>query len=63
MRRANVSEPPVPFPKGWPRFAKSAILHALALAHFVITHVRGWCINSPLERVRLRAENERLRSE
>ena len=50
-------------PKAWPKIAKSAILHVLALAHLVITHVRGWCLNSPLERVRLRADNERLRSE
>jgi hypothetical protein len=56
-------EPKVALPKAWPKIAKSAILHVLALAHLVITHVRGWCLNSPRERVRLRAENERLRSE
>jgi transposase InsO family protein len=56
-------DPMIDLPKDWPRLAKSAIVHAVALAHFVIVHVRGWCANSPLERVRLRAENERLRSE
>ena len=56
-------EPKVTLPKDWPRLAKSAILHAVALAHLVVTHVRGWCADSPLRRVRLSAENERLRSE
>ena len=56
-------EPTVPLPKAWPRVAKSAIVHAVALAHFVIVHVRGWCADSPLKRVRLSADNERLRSE
>jgi len=63
MRKARLAEPPVPLPAAWPKVTRSGILHALALAHFVVTHVRGWCANSPLERVRLRAENERLRSE
>ena len=31
-------EPTVPLPKEWPRVAKSAILHAVAIAHFVLTH-------------------------
>ena len=46
-------EPKVPLPNAWSRTTKSAILHALALAHFVLTHVRGWCADSPLMRVRL----------
>jgi transposase InsO family protein len=56
-------EPKVSLPKEWPRVAKSAILHAIGLAHLVVTHVRGWCADSPLRRVRLAAECERLRSE
>lgn len=40
-------EPAVPLPKDWPRHAKSAIVHAVALAHFVVTHVRGWCFPEP----------------
>ncbi len=71
MRIPNRRQPVVPVPTGWPKIAKSAIVHAVALAHFVVVHVRGWCFeepqhrcaNSPLERVRLRAENERLGSE
>jgi transposase InsO family protein len=56
-------EPKVALPKEWPRVAKSAIVHAIALAHLVVTHVRGWCADSPLKRVRLASECERLRSE
>jgi transposase InsO family protein len=56
-------EPKVPLPKAWPSIAKSAIVHALALAHLVATHVRGWCADSPLRRVRLAGECEQLRSE
>jgi transposase InsO family protein len=56
-------EPTVPLPKAWPRVAKSAIVHAVALAHFVVAHVRGWCADSPLRRVRLASEKERLLAE
>jgi hypothetical protein len=35
---------------------------ASALALAVATEVRGWALNSPIERVRLRAEAERLRA-
>ena len=63
MPNLDSREPKVALPKAWPRVAKSAIVHALALAHLVITHVRGWCADSPLRRVRLAAECERLRSE
>ena len=57
------SDPKIDLPKAWPRMAKSAIVHVLAHAHFVVTHVRGWCADSPLSRVRVSAENERLSSE
>jgi transposase InsO family protein len=63
MSILDAREPKVALPKEWPRAAKSAIVHALALAHLVVTHVRGWCADSPLRRVRLAAECERLRSE
>ena len=56
-------DPTIDLPKAWPQVAKSAIVHALALAHFVVVRVRGWCADSPLQRVRLAAECERLRSE
>ena len=40
-------QPTIPLPPTWPECTKSAIVHAIALAHFVLTHVRGWCVNSP----------------
>lgn len=63
MRALDALQPNVPLPKGWPRVARCAIVHAIALAHFVITHVRGWCLDSRIRRVRVAAECERLRSE
>jgi hypothetical protein len=49
-----------PLPDGWPEQAKSAILQTIAAAHLALTHVRGWCANSRLARVRLAAEVDRL---
>jgi transposase InsO family protein len=53
----------VPLPPSWPKHAKAATLHVISLAHFVLTHVRGWAANSPIHRVRLAAERDRLESE
>jgi hypothetical protein len=53
----------VPLPKSWPNHAKAATLHVISLAHFVLTHVRGFAVNSPIHRVRLDAERDRLDSE
>ena len=53
----------VPLPKSWPKHAKAATLHLISLAHFVLTHVRGFAVNSPIHRVRLAAERDRLDSE
>ena len=53
----------VPLPLSWPKHAKAATLHVISLAHFVLTQVRGWAANSPLHRVRLAAERDRLDSE
>ena len=50
----------VPLPKSWPKHAKAATLHLISLAHFVLTHVRGFAVNSPIHRVRLAAERDRL---
>ncbi|HEX7508312.1 MAG TPA: hypothetical protein VF550_16170 [Polyangia bacterium] len=50
----------MPLRSGWPCTVKSGVVHAIALAHMTVTYVRGWCANSPLERVRLAGENERL---
>ena len=53
----------VPLPKSWPKHAKAATLHIISLAHFVLTHGRGLAGNSPIHRVRLAAEQDRLDSE
>ena len=53
----------IPLPEHWDDRVKSAVLQAIALAHFGITNVRGWCANSPITRVRLASENERLKAE
>jgi transposase InsO family protein len=55
--------PSLPLPKGWPEHLQEAFVHAVALARFALLQVRGWAVNSPLERARLRADNDRLRSE
>jgi hypothetical protein len=63
MRMLESDEPRIALPKGWPKAARVAVVHAAALAHFVMTHVRGWCADSSLQRVRVASECERLRSE
>ena len=60
MPRSHFS---VPLPPSWPRHAKAATLHVISLAHFVLTRVRGWAANSPIHRVRLAAERDRLDTE
>jgi transposase InsO family protein len=52
-----------PLPDGWPEQAKSAILQAIAAAHFALTPVRGWCANSPITRLRLTAQDDRRKAE
>ncbi len=39
------------------------MLHTISLAQFAIAHTRGWAANSINARVRLTAENDRLRTE
>jgi hypothetical protein len=53
----------VTLPTSWPKHAKTATLHVISLAHFVLTHVRGFAVNSPIHRIRLAAERDRLDSE
>lgn len=52
-----------PSPKNWPHPVKSAILHVIALAQFASAFARSWAANSPNARIRLAAENERLKAE
>ena len=56
-------DPTIPLPRPWPRHAADALVQAVAMARVAIAHVRGGFALSPIERVRLRSDNERLRSE
>jgi hypothetical protein len=53
----------IPLPRGWPDRVKSATLHVISLAQFALAHTRGWAANSQVARVRLKAENDRLRQQ
>ena len=53
-------EPRIPLPKGWQDCVNSAVLHAIALAHYSIVYARAWAADSINARVRLAAENDRL---
>ena len=59
----SVPPPRIPLPRGWPRLVKSAVIHAISLAQFSLTHTRSWAANNWNARIRLKAENDRLRQE
>ena len=50
-------------PAGWPRLARAALLHVVALAHVALTRTRSWCADSRLVRVQLGARVDRLEQE
>ncbi len=52
--------PRIHLPKGWQDCVNSAVLHAIALAHYAIVYARAWTADSINARVRLAAENDRL---
>ena len=53
-------EPRIPLPKGWQGFAKSAVLHANALAHYAIVYAHALATDSINARMSLAPENDRL---
>ena len=55
--------PRINLPRGWPQRMKSAVLHVIALAQYVMTYTRGWAVNARIARVQVTAENARLRQE
>ena len=57
------ARPRIPLPSGWHGRVKSAVLHTISLAHFFIVHARGMAAGHIHRRVRLAAQNERLREE
>lgn len=52
-----------PLPRGWPRRVRSAVIHTISLARTSVTHTRSWTANHYNARIRLNAENDRLRGE
>ena len=61
---AGSTPPPrIPLPRGWPQRVRSAVIHAISLAHFSLTSTRSWAANSWNARIRLKTENDRLRQE
>ncbi len=59
----NHSRPRIPLPKQWPKRVRSGVLHTISLAHFSLTFTRSWAANGINARIRLKAENDRLRQE
>jgi hypothetical protein len=60
---SNPQPPRIHLPKGWQDCVQSAVLHAIALAHYAIVFARAWAADSINARVRLSAENDRLQEE
>lgn len=53
----------IPLPKSWGKHVKSGILHIIALAQYALTYSRSWAADSTNQRVRLKADNDRLTQE
>ncbi len=53
----------IPLPPEWPDFVADGFRHAVAAAHYAVVWIESWCVNSPVERVRLRGEVVRLGNE
>ena len=54
-------KPKIPLHKGWTGIVRSAVLNVIGLAQYATAYTRSWAGNSPNERMRLKAENDRLR--
>jgi hypothetical protein len=59
----NQSLPDTPLPPGWDRSVRTAVLHVISLAHYVVVAASGWAANSTNARVRLTAENDQFKQE
>ena len=55
--------PRIDLPCGWPRQIRSAVLHVIALAQYVMAYTRRWATNSPIGHLLLKEENDGLRQE
>jgi putative transposase len=63
MSKPCKTKPEVPLPRDWPKTVKNAMLHVIGLARYATAYTRGWAADSPSARVRLKAENDRLKEE
>ena len=50
---AKPSFPAILLPRAWPSRVKSAILHAISLAQYVIVYTRSWAVDSTNPRLRM----------
>jgi putative transposase len=50
-------------PRSWPSKVRSAMLHVVSLAQYAVIATRSWAADSSNARVRLKAENDRLKQE
>jgi transposase-like protein len=53
----------IQLPKGWPRFVRCAVVYVISMAQASLTITRSWAANSYNARIRLKAENDRLRQD
>jgi len=60
---SNSKPPEIPLPKSWSKHVKSAIPRILALAQYALTYSRSWAADGTDQRVRLKADNDRLTQE
>ena len=51
----------IPLPRRWPRRIKAAVLNVISLAQFSLAYTRSWAVDSPIARIRLKAENDWLK--
>jgi len=56
-------KPEISLPKNWVGHVRSAVLHVIGLAQYATAYTRSWAADSRNARMRLKAENDRLRQE
>jgi len=55
--------PAIPLPKGWSELTLQAVFHVITLARIVMLNASHWPDGPECDGLRLRAENDRLKSE
>ncbi|MCL2624521.1 MAG: DDE-type integrase/transposase/recombinase [Planctomycetaceae bacterium] len=55
--------PAIPLPNGWSELTLQAVLHVITLARIVLLNAHHWPDGAECDTLRLRAENDRLKSE